>query len=145
MTENINWQSLIERFTKNTCTKEEFGQLLKLVEQEHDDEGLTKELRRHWEMAGTENENSAINWEEKFSLLLKEARKKEVPVIPLYINKGKTWPMKWVAVASILLLFSVGAYYIFNSKNDPSVVSRKLLKGPPTKLMTYPRVGIKLC
>lgn len=132
MTEKVNWQSLIEKFAKNTCTREELGQLLKLVEQEHDDEGLTKELRRHWEMPGTENENSAINWEEKFSLLLKEARREEAPVIPLYINKRKTRSIKWAAVASILivLLFSVGEYLVFNSKKDRPVEISKTAESP---------------
>ena len=130
MTEKINWQSLIEKFTKNTCTKEEFDQLLKLVEQNHDNAGLTEELRKHWEMAGSENENSAINWEEKFSLLLKEARREEAPVIPLYINKRKTRSIKWAAVASILLLFSVGGYFVLNNKKDTPVDIFKTAESP---------------
>lgn len=130
MTEKINWQSLIEKFTTNTCTKEELAQLLKLVEQEHGDEGLTKELRKHWEMAGTGKENSAVDWEEKFSLLLKEARKDETPVIPLFISKRKTWSIKWVAVASVLLLFFVGQYFFFNSRKDTRVEISKTAESP---------------
>ena len=62
MTDKINWQSLVEKFTKNTCTKEEFDQLLTLIQQENDN-ALTKELRKHWEMAGDESAGSKINWE----------------------------------------------------------------------------------
>lgn len=129
MTERINWQSLIEKFTKNTCTKEEFDQLLKLVEQEEDEEGLTEELRKHWEMAGNENKNSAIDWEKKFSSLLTEV-KEDIKVLPLYANKGKTWPMKWAAAASILLLFSVGGYFMFNGRNDTPVEISKTDEKP---------------
>src|SRR5665213_2800213 len=103
MTEKINWQYLIERFTKKACTKEEFDQLLKLVEQGQDIEGITEELRKHWENTGNENESSAIDWEEKFSSLLNEARL-EAPVISLYRNQRQMRLKKWAVVASILIL-----------------------------------------
>jgi transmembrane sensor len=119
MTDKINWQSLVEKFTKNTCTKEEFDQLLTLIQQENDN-ALTKELRKHWEMAGDESAGSKINWEKKFSSLLNEARQ-GTPVMPLYKNQRKVLSMKWGAVASVLLLFSIGGYFLFNSKNNPPV------------------------
>ena len=126
MTEKINWQSLIEKFTKNTCTKEEFDQLLKLVEQDHDNAGLTEELRKHWEMSGNENESSAIDWEENFSSLLREASL-DAPVIPLYTHQRKIRLMKWAAVASVLLLLSVGGYFSFYSKNEHPVEITKTI------------------
>lgn len=120
MTEKINWEYLIERFTKNTCTKEEFDQLLKWVEQDHDNEDLTGELRKHWENMGNESKSSSIDWEKKFSSLLNEA-KLEALVIPLYSNRRKIRLMKWAAVASILLLISVGGYFGFYSRNNAPV------------------------
>lgn len=126
MTEKINWQFLIEKFTKNTCTKEEFDQILKLVEQDHDNAGLTKELRKNWEMAGNENKGSAIDWEEKFSLLLHEVEG-DAPVISLYTHQRKMWLMKWAAVASVLLLLSVGGYFSFYSKNEHPIEITKTI------------------
>jgi transmembrane sensor len=120
MTEKINWEYLIERFTKNTFTKEEFDQLLKWVEQDDNNEDLTEELRKHWENMGNESKSPSIDWEKKFSSLLNEA-KLEAPVIPLYSNRRKIRLMKWAAVASILLLISVGGYFGFYSRNNAPV------------------------
>lgn len=118
MAEKINWHYLIEKFRKSTCTKEEFDQLLELVQQDQDNEGLTQELRNYWGKAKDENTSSTIDWEEKFSSMLREAKDK-APVIPLYRNKKKVRLMKWAAVASVLLLLSVGRYFSFN--NNPFV------------------------
>lgn len=120
MTEKFNWEYLIERFTKNTCTKEEFDQLLKWVEQDHNNEDLTEELRKHWGNAENESKSSSIDWEKKFSTLLDEPRL-EAPVIPFYNNHRKIRLMKWAAVASILLLISVGGYFGFYSRNNAPV------------------------
>jgi ferric-dicitrate binding protein FerR (iron transport regulator) len=120
MTEKINWEYLIERFTKNTCTKKEFDQLLKWVEQDHNNEDLTEELRKHWENVENESRSSSIDWEKKFSTLLDEARL-GAPVIPLYRNHRKIRLMKWAAVASVLLLISIGGYFGFYSRNNTPV------------------------
>jgi ferric-dicitrate binding protein FerR (iron transport regulator) len=120
MTEKINWEYLIEKFTKNTCTKEEFGQLLKWVEQDPNNEELTEELRKHWENAENESKSSSIDWEKKFSTLLDEASP-EAPVIPLYNNQRKIRLMKWAAVASVILLISVSGYFGFYSENNAPV------------------------
>ena len=120
MTEKNNWEYLIEKFTKNTCTKEEFDQLLKWVEQDYNNEDLTEELRKHWENVGNENQGSSIDWEKKFSTLLDETRL-GTPVIPLYRNHRKMRLIKWAAVASVLLLISVGGYFGFYSRNKMSV------------------------
>ncbi|HEY9362648.1 MAG TPA: FecR family protein [Chitinophagaceae bacterium] len=129
MTEKINWKYLIEKFTKNTCTKEEFDQLLKWVEQDHDNEDLTKELQKYWENAGNESKSSSIDWEKKFSTLLDEARQ-EAPVIPLYKdNHRKIQLKKWAAAASVLLLISMGGYFGFYNKNEgPVDISKTINK-----------------
>lgn len=128
MTEKIDWKSLIEKFTKNTCTKEEFDQLLKLIDQEQD-EVLTKQLRKHWELIENENESSEIDWDEKFSSLLSGARQ-GAPVISLYKNQRKVRSMKWAAVASILLLFSIAGYFLFDGKNNTPVEIAKTADKP---------------
>ena len=120
MTEKINWQSLVEKFANNTCTRKEFDQLLQSVEQDQDNEGLKEELRKRWEKTGNENNSSTINWEEKFTAMLREV-KEGAPVIPLYTHQRKIRLMKWAAVACVLLLLSVGGYFSFYSKNNHPV------------------------
>lgn len=117
MSEKLNWQSLIEKFANNTCTKAEYDQLLQLVEEAHDNEGLTEALRKYWQTAGNAGKRSGVDWEVKFSSMLREASP-ETPVISFEINRKKILPLKWIAAASISLLFFIVSYFIFN-KNDP--------------------------
>ncbi len=129
MTEKINWQYLIERFMKKACTKEEFNQLLKLVEQDQDNEGITEELRKQWENTGNENESSAIDWEENFSSLLNEARL-EAPVISLHLNQRQMRLKKWAVVASILILLTAGGYFMSLNKSNLSSRIAKIKQVP---------------
>ncbi|HEV2833654.1 MAG TPA: FecR family protein [Hanamia sp.] len=130
MTEKINWEYLIERFAKNTCSKEEFDQLMKLVENNEFREGFTEELLKHWENAGDENKNAPIDWEEKFSSLLNNARSK-APVISLYSTQKKMRLVKWAAAASVLLIILVGSYFGFYSRNSPTA---EISKTPATRV-----------
>jgi hypothetical protein len=73
-----NWKYLIEKFTKDKCSREELDQLLELVAQEGESEELTEALRNHWMSSEGKPEHSGINWEEKLYTILQEA-KSETP------------------------------------------------------------------
>jgi transmembrane sensor len=122
MKDKINWEYYFEKFTRNSFSKEEFDQFLKLIEEDSDSEGLIEQLRNYWINANTKSQNSGINWEEKFSILLQEA-KPERPVVSLYNNKKKVLLMTCVAAASLLLIF-LGYFRFFHEKNPLGEISK---------------------
>jgi transmembrane sensor len=117
MKDKINWEYYFEKFTRNSFTKEEFDQFLKLIEEDSDSEGLLEQLRNYWINTATKGQKSSIDWEEKFSILLQEA-KPETPVASLYNNKKKVLLMACAAAASLLLIF--GSYFRFFHEKNPS-------------------------
>jgi ferric-dicitrate binding protein FerR (iron transport regulator) len=117
MPEKINWKYLLEKFTTNTCTRQELDQFLNLVEQDHDNEELTEELRRHWQKDGSDTTHT-IDWKERFSSLLAEAKVK-TPEFTQPAPARKIRFVKWASVAAAVLLLA-GGYFGFFSKNKAS-------------------------
>lgn len=71
---NSNWKDLIAKYFGNTCTKEELSQILKLIGNEKNVDGLTQILKENWEKLKSENTNPTLDLDSKFSMLMKEAR-----------------------------------------------------------------------
>ncbi|MDB5199338.1 MAG: Fe2+-dicitrate sensor, rane component [Chitinophagaceae bacterium] len=69
---NSRKQDLIEKFVANTCTREELQQLLLMI-QEENTQDISEMLKTNWEKTTTNNDQG-IDWNAKFSEMMKEAR-----------------------------------------------------------------------
>jgi ferric-dicitrate binding protein FerR (iron transport regulator) len=122
MKEKVNWEQFIERFASNACSKEEFDQFIRLIEEDPENEGLIEQLRKQWNSAESVGKPSAIDWDAKFATLLGKENTK-TPVVSIYAkDRYKIW-LKWAGVAAILLLV-VGYFGLFNQKNTSREISK---------------------
>ena len=114
---NSNLKDLIEKYIDNTCTKEELRQILKLIENEKNAEGLNQILKENWKKLKSENTNSGLDLDAKFSKLMKEATQ-EAPVYSIESgSRKKKRRMYYAAAAAIFIcMISVGAYYLLKSE-----------------------------
>jgi transmembrane sensor len=131
MSENNNLDYLLEKFTGNTCSREELYQLLKLVEQDPENEELTAELRRHWEKDAPAA--PIDNWEGKLTAVLQEARE-EASVIPLHTRR-RMRVMAWSAAACAVLILIGGSWWYY-SKRTPAIA----VANPP--VIPVPTAGV---
>jgi len=112
-----NLEDLIEKYFTNTCTRDEMNELLLIVENEKNAAGLTQLLKDFWEKSKPRNDEQEFNLEEKFSLLMREA-KSETPVLSIGsdIMKRK-WKFHYAAAAIIVCMLSTGVYFLL--KQEP--------------------------
>jgi hypothetical protein len=121
---NSNWKYLIGKYIDDTCTKDELSQILKLIENEKNTEGLTQILKENWEKLKSENTNSESDLDSKFSMLMREARQ-EAPVYSIGpYNRRKKRKMYYAAAAAIFIcMISIGAYYFLKPEYQNQISS----------------------
>lgn len=107
LNENIN--TLVEKYTSNTCSKEELDQLLLMVKNTTDTEPVENALHTFWERVKSENKQERVDWDAMMQPLMKDL-KTETPVVA--INRGFNW--RWVGMAaSVVMLLGVLVYLTF--------------------------------
>ncbi len=121
---NSNWKDLIEKYIDNTCTKEELNQILRLIENEKNTEGLSQILKENWEKLKSEKTNSDLDIDAKFSMLMKEA-KQEAPVHSIESGSVKKKRKVYYAAAAaiIICMISVGTYYLLRPEYQNQIGS----------------------
>jgi hypothetical protein len=124
---NNELKDLIEKYLANTCTRKEFEQLLSIIENEKETEGLTQILLDYWKKSGKENVFRKTESDLKFALLMEDA-KQETPVVSMVSGvKKRIWKIKYAAAAIIICLLSISGYFLFKPKQE-NVISKTEMK-----------------
>lgn len=98
--------TLVEKYTSNTCSREELDQLLLMVKNSTDNKPVENALHTFWERVKSENKQEHVNWDAMMQPLMKDL-KPETPIVSI----KRSFNLKWVGVAaSILLLLGTLAY-----------------------------------
>ncbi|MEO6683355.1 MAG: FecR family protein [Ginsengibacter sp.] len=121
-TPDSNLNSLLEKFFHNTCTREEFEELLELTGNEDLKAGLDISMKSFWTDPLFKNVTEDNKLDSKFFELMQEAKNLD-PQIP---TKSKVkWISKFISYAAavvILGVLSIGMYYFFNKTGkNPTV------------------------
>jgi transmembrane sensor len=120
---NSRIKDLIEKYLANTCTRKEFEQLLSMIENGKEAEGVTQTLKDYWQKSGKEMPLRESELEVKFALLMKDA-KVETPVVSMPSAKRKRrWNIQYAAAAIIICMLSVSLYFLFRPKQE-NIVSK---------------------
>lgn len=110
--------SLLEKYIAGTCTKEELSQMLKLIEKEKDEEGITQVLKEYWEKSKLANNEQEIDLEFSFSSLMEKA-KQISPVFSIVPNSRKNrWKIYYAAAAIIICIISIGTYFLLKPERS---------------------------
>jgi ferric-dicitrate binding protein FerR (iron transport regulator) len=113
---------LVEKYTSNTCSKEELEQFLAMVKDNADDQTLEVALRGFWEKVKKESKPGPIDWQATMKPVLEELNA-ETPVVYM-----KNWK-RMVAAASVLFLLGLG-YWFFNHRQSSEEVVVKDIEAP---------------
>lgn len=127
---NNRWERLIEKYIANSCTKKEFHQLLQMIENEQDKEGLTKILKDQWERSRLKNDEIKVDLELKFSMLMQEA-KTDAAVFSIKSNRGKgKLKFEYAAAAIIICMLSIATYFLLKStpRKEISNTEKNIIK-----------------
>ena len=118
---NTTLKNLIEKYITNTCTRKEMDQLLLIMENEKGMQGLTQILKDYWEKSKPANAGQKLDLDEKFSLLMQEA-KSETPVISIATGSKKTkWKFHYAAAAIVICLLSAGTYFLLKPEPQKQI------------------------
>ncbi len=109
MAENTSLKYLMSQFASNTCTREEFDQLMVLVGDMEDDEGLTEEMSRYWDKIQF-NGSISPEWKERFVILQKESVRREQVAGPA-VAPRRVILRKWIAAAAVVITLA-GGYFV---------------------------------
>jgi ferric-dicitrate binding protein FerR (iron transport regulator) len=110
---------LVERYVNNSISKEELERLLFLVDNGHDAGYLTDELKKYWENSKSHPLQTNINWEQKFSSMMEDAKRfTHVPAVTKY-KIGKWYG---VAAAVIIVALCTSAFFLFFNKETQNNV-----------------------
>ncbi|NLR78413.1 FecR family protein [Chitinophaga eiseniae] len=111
---NSQLNELVEKYTSNTCSREELEQLLLLVREANTDQPLEEALQLYWEKVKAENKQAGIDWDAKMRLLLEEVNA-QTPMV--HINRKFNW--KRIAVAASLIMLLGLGYWALRPKQAP--------------------------
>jgi transmembrane sensor len=124
---NNHLQTLFEKYMNNTCTREEWEELLQLVREEHPEAEFQQAFKSYWNGIDIAQKDTDY-WNNRFHEMLEEAKKlqpevrKETPVVPLYRRSA----FKWIAAAAMILIIATTAI----------VISKRSEKSPATEVAT---------
>lgn len=121
-------EDLIEKYINNTCTRSEMNELLLMVEKEKDTEGLPQILKDYWEKSKLENDGQVFNLDEKFSLLMQEAKGETQVLSIVGDTKKRKWKFYYAAAAVIICMFSIGAYFLLKQDSQKLVSNTENIK-----------------
>lgn len=114
-------KDLIEKYITNTCSRKELNQLLIMLENQKDAEGLSQLVQEYWEKSGTIKKISKSELDLKFTSLMQDA-KYETPVLCMAsANKGKLWTIRYAAAIIVICLLSVSVYLLVKPKNTGQI------------------------
>ncbi|MGN6341472.1 MAG: FecR family protein [Ginsengibacter sp.] len=96
-------------------------QLLSMIENGTDSEGITQTLKEYWEKSGQKSDVTESELDIKFALLMQDA-KPATPVVPMVSAKRKLrWTIRYAAAVIILCMLSVSAYFLFNPRQEDQI------------------------
>ncbi|MBS1665335.1 MAG: FecR domain-containing protein [Bacteroidetes bacterium] len=104
--DNDRLQYLLEKYTNNTCSREEMEELFLLIGQE-DDTSLQSVLQTHWDKASHLEQAPGVSWDRLYGSMLAQSQYLERTVPPLQYRRRRR--VRRVAVALALLLIFSGA------------------------------------
>ncbi|MDB5001272.1 MAG: hypothetical protein JWR76_2349, partial [Mucilaginibacter sp.] len=55
-------EDLLEKYMNNSCTKQEFEELMNLIKTSQDFEGFDGPMKKYWEGAGLKNLSPVVDW-----------------------------------------------------------------------------------
>lgn len=114
-------KNLVEKYIANSCTRQELEQLLSMIENGTDSEGITQTLKEYWEKSGQKSDVTESELDIKFALLMQDA-KPATPVVPMVSAKRKLrWTIRYAAAVIILCMLSVSAYFLFNPRQEDQI------------------------
>ncbi len=118
---NDRLKDLIEKYIANTCTGKELEQLLFMIENDKEIEGLTQILKDYWEKSAKESTLRESELDLKFALLMQDA-KQETPVVSMVSGKRKRrLNIRYAAAAIIICMLSASVYFLFKAKPHPQI------------------------
>jgi len=127
---NNRLKDLIEKYIANTCTRKELEQLLVMIENETSTEAITQTLKDRWERSGQKNALRESELDEKFALLMQDARH-EAPVISmLSAKKERRKNIRYAAAAIIICMLSVSLYFLFKPQPARQISKTENIKSP---------------
>ena len=127
---NNRLKDLIEKYIANTCTRKELEQLLVMIENETSTEAITQTLKDRWERSGQKNALRESELDEKFALLMQDARH-EAPVISmLSAKKERRKNIRYAAAAIIICMLSVSLYFLFKPQPARQISKTENIKTP---------------
>ncbi|MGN6298132.1 MAG: FecR family protein [Ginsengibacter sp.] len=114
-------KDLVEKYIANNCTRQELEQLLSMIENGTDSEGITQTLKEYWEKSGQKSDVTESELDIKFALLMQDA-KPATPVVPMVSAKRKLrWTIRYAAAVIILCMLSVSAYFLFKPRQEDQI------------------------
>lgn len=115
--------NLVEKYTGNTCSREELDELLLLIKNNTNKQPVEDALQLFWEKVKSEAKQEDVDWDGKMELYMKDL-KPEAPVVRL---KPGFNLKRFAVAASVVFLLGVLAYWAF-WQSKPQV-SQELAKG----------------
>ncbi|MEP7258201.1 MAG: FecR domain-containing protein [Flavitalea sp.] len=136
MNDNNKWQTLLEKYLANLCTKEELDHFLRMVEENPETEAFSKTLNDYWHKTCDKGLREPLNAEAKFQELMQEAGTRVPPAIfPL---SRKIINVKMMAAAAVIaLLFLAAGYFFYHSRN----LSKEMGGGPAMTAAITPDIA----
>jgi hypothetical protein len=114
-------KALVTKYIANTCTRKELAELLSIIANQKETEGLTQILKDHWEKSGLESVLPESELDKKFALLMEDV-KRETPVVSMVSGRRKrVWNIKYAAAAIIFCMLSVSVYFLFKPKEKSQI------------------------
>ena len=106
MSENpIRLQMLFEKYTNNTCTKQELQEFWRLVGELSEDDLITEDLRKLWhEHRHLPHMASEVNWDKAYEKMMDKAESINIDYERLVKRPFK----KWAGIAASVLVVAAG-------------------------------------
>lgn len=127
---SLRLNTLFQLYLDNSITKQQYNELLELIDPDTIDNSLNSALKEFWYHA--KNNQIAIPdeiWDEKIKYLLQQIGEPEPPVVP--IKKIPAWyKLRWAA-AVLLFLLSSGVYFLVKPSKSPSTSKNNFTKRVP--------------
>lgn len=115
---NNKLKDLIEKYVTNTCTRKELEQLLLMMGNEKDVDGITQTLKSYWERSGQPVVIKQSELNSKFALLMRDVEH-ETPVVSMILPKRRRgWNIRYAAAAIIICMLSISVYFLFKQKPE---------------------------
>jgi hypothetical protein len=123
-------KDLVKKYIDNSCTRQELEQLLSMIENGTDSEGITQTLKGYWEKSGQKSDVTESELDIKFALLMQDA-KYETPVVSMLSSKRKRrWNIRYAAAVIIICMLSVSVYFLLKPKPERQISKTENSKSP---------------